>query len=686
MAQSQSYMDMREDDKGELQLHFVDSLSSSLMQKWHEAQEAKNDRENNMLESMRQRAGKYSPQRMAEFAKIPTSTVYIPLVDLKCVTAHARIGEVYAGKVFPFGLRATEDPELPPDVEQTVAERVGERTRQFIEVTRGQAAITPGYLSYLNEAVYQDIRIELRREARERAERNEDTLKDAIGKSNARMALSKFLNQFVTFDAAFLRIVPRIRVTMRHERDPRTGEVRTVPVDEVVETIEVEHPLHVYPEPGIEDLDDGYVFLWRRRTRYELMALYDVPGFRRDKLDEVLSGRQSPGGWTSTTAGLEDAKDYLERKGSTALFTGSETRDSFETMQYFGTVRGQDLMDWGYEESYGRADFGPEEAVEVQAWFIDGVTVRVSINDNPLRLKPIFKASFREVPGAFWGMGIPEVLRGVEKAYLATHRHLQNNLAIGSGPQMTVNTSMIRGDMDPTRLVPWGIWEVTQDPFGSATRSPVEFFQPDVMAHMFIQVASYYDSLADVMVGVPSYMGGDTDLKGAGRTAGGLHQIRQDAGTILRQSTRNVDMMLAKLVRWYYTTWQAEGRIPQEDQGDIDVNVLGTTKLAEAEQNSTSVMGLLQAAMNEYGYAAIGPEGVRVLFYEAAKSVKIDLESKVVPSRADAVIGQSNDAAPIPVGPQGAPAARPGSGLAPQSQPAGGPPPGGEQANTGVRA
>ena len=270
---------------------------------------------------------------------------------------------------------------------------------------------------------------------------------------------------------------------------------------------------------------------------------------------------------------------------------------------------------------------------------------------------------------------MPEILRPVEGAFLATIRHLQNNMAIASGPQVIVHSATVRNISDASQMQPWMIWETTNDPYGTQ-RPPVEFHQPDTRAHELMAVASFFDNYMDVMVGIPSYMGGDLDLKGAGRTAGGLHQLRTEAGVILQHSAASVDEMVRRYALWCFTTLLSTGRIPREDWGDVRVVGHGTAKLAEMEQNAHNIVQFLQVTANEWDIQIIGEEGRRAMLAEAAKSLKVNFESLIVPSKAQSQLSMMmpQPAAALPAAGGGG-----GGGQAPQSQPAGGPQPGGPQ-------
>ena len=655
-------------DESQSRIQLLDSLASWLESRWHTAEQARRERDPFTYKAMRQINAEYDPDVLADLAQTPTSTLFLPLADLKRVTASAKLKQAFtSGHVPPFAMSATPDPVLPVDVARTVAGRVGLKVRMLIQQTQGRLLMDEVAMANIREAANEDVQIELRREAGARAKRNERTIEDALVDAEYVRALNIAIDDGTSFDGGFVRIVPRIERRIEHSPDgPKV-------VERLVEHAQAEHPMHIYPQPGIESTQEGYIFVWRQYTRDEMNGFRTVPGVRTDKLDKVLA-RQGDRSMSGEAEANEAVKEILERKGPDR----DSHNDRFIMRNYYGGVRGKDLREWGYEESYGKADFADEEAVEVQAWVCEGEVIKVAINDHPLRMKPIFMWKFRDIPHAFWGKGVLEIVRPMERGFLSQIRNIMNNQAIASGPQVVVNVSSIKNETDPTKMRPWMIWETTNDPYG-AQLPPVTFNQPDSRAHELMAVATMFDNYADVMAGIPSYMGGDVDVKGAGRTAGGLHQIRTEAGALLGQSGSNIDAMNRDAILWFYTTWLMSNRIPKDDVGDVRVTVGGTAKLAEMEQNSHNLIGFLQATANEWDIGIIGAEGRRAMLSEVAKSLKVDFDSAVVPSKATSELvsmfggeapGQSS--APAPGGNNTA-------GQAPQSQPAGGPPPGGPQ-------
>ena len=148
-------------------------------------------------------------------------------------------------------------------------------------------------------------------------------------------------------------------------------------------------------------------------------------------------------------------------------------------------------------------------------------------------------------------------------------------------------------------LHPWGVtvlrgdvgtWRTGQ----GAGAKPMDFYQPDTMAHLLMQVADYYESLMDKHTGVASYDTGETNVHGAGRTMGGLRAIMDRGSTVQRTVADVVDFFVIKrMVELLYDYRLKHGMIKPEDVGDVRVKGLGAKALDQKQQQSVRAMEYL---------------------------------------------------------------------------------------------
>ena len=652
----------------------ADRISSDLMTKWEEARFVRRQLDPVMLDALQVRSGDYAESFRAELEKNTGGVAsFVPLIDWKCVTSEAIAADaLLQGDMPPLTLDPTPYPELPPDVLEGVAAKTQDRAREWVEMTQGQVTPTASVVAYLREVARADMLEEHQRMARVRAERNLPILKDAAFHGRMPQALSAVLPDWSTYPGFAIRIAPR-RERRLHYAQGRDGRPRVVVREEHPYTYHRVNPTHIYPQPNISRLEDGHVFIWSPAHRQEVASWFGLPGVNKERLAQVLSMTAGGGaGFMVQDTGLSLIEERLERKG-----LGATLDEEFETVRFYGPVKVKDLREWGYERLHGRIKRHEEDVEQVQAWLVDGVVVRVEPVGDLLGRKPVFMGCYRQIPGALWGKGIPEIIAGLDDAFQVVVRAITNNVSLASGPQVMIDQSMLPRGAPIPKVAPWVRWIFNPQRIGgSGSNRAVDFFQPNMNAHELIVVANYFMEMGNRMLGSPGFMGGDKDLQGAGRTAGGLYQVHEDGNRMMRRPVGQIDTVMSDAADWHYTQLMVEGRIRPEDYGDLQVRVQGARRLAEMERNAHAANQLVQSISNEAMVSSLGPDTVRTLVYGAAKIVGMgDLEGRPIPSRADAALGWSPGSGPAQSiqAQQQAPSPDQGGGSASQ------PPPGGEQ-------
>ena len=76
---------------GAAEVQLLDGLTSDLMSKWSDAQRARQPRDENMLDSLRQRAAQYSPAMLAALNQTAGNKTFFPLADWKTLAAAAKL-------------------------------------------------------------------------------------------------------------------------------------------------------------------------------------------------------------------------------------------------------------------------------------------------------------------------------------------------------------------------------------------------------------------------------------------------------------------------------------------------------------------------------------------------------------------------------------------------------------------
>jgi hypothetical protein len=267
----------------------------------------------------------------------------------------------------------------------------------------------------------------------------------------------------------------------------------------------------------------------------------------------------------------------------------------------------------------------------IEGWVVGHWTIKAAVNPDPMGRKPYFKASYEEVPGAFWGNSVADLCRDTQDICNAAARSLVNNLSIASGPQVVYNIDRLPQGENITQMYPWKVWQVTSDPLaGSAP--PMQFYQPNSMAAELMAVYEKFANLADEYTGIPRYMTGDSPAGGAGRTASGMSMLMTNAGKSIKQVIANIDATVIKpaIDRLYFYNMRY-GTDP-DLKGDINVRAKGAASLVQKEQAQVRQNQFLQIALQSpVVQQVVGMEGIAELLRQSAKTLDLNPDLIVPP-------------------------------------------------------
>lgn len=639
-------------------------MAAYLRMCWDVAKQAKDPIEKNMLKAKRQRDGVYEPDKLAAIRQQGGSEIFMRLTEVKCRSAEAWIRDILldAGAP-PWDLQPTPIPAIDPQRDMELKNLVVQRLLDFLR-NSGQAP-TPEDTRELEEIALQEYRFKLLQVAQNRADRMSDKIKDQFAEGGWYDAFDDFVTDLVTYPAAFLKgPVVRRQVTLDWVQDQFGMQV--VPKERLAPEYERVDPFRIYPEPGISDVNDGYIFEHHPLSRSELAALIGVPGYDEEAIRALLD---SPTRNSWFFDDIELTKNELERK----YYSWNSPTAIYDALEFWGNISGKMLREWGMTEEQV-PDTSREYAANV--WLIGNFVIKAVLNQDPLGEKPYAKASFFKIPGAFWGQGIPEMIEDVQNVCNASARALVNNMGLASGPQVGVNIDRLAPNEDITQLYPWKVWQTVNDPLGSSA-APLQFFQPDDRSGVLMAVYEKFSRLADEHSGIPAYVSGDISVTGAGRTSSGLSMLMGAAGKGIRQVISHIDNEVIKVIVQRQFVYNMRYDEDESIKGDVIVVPRGTVNLAVKETVNVRRIEFLQATANPIDAEIVGKDGRSAILREVAKGLQMPVD-EIIPTREKAAFsarmeakmaalappapvpgaempGQTNQPAPVSTFPDGSP-------------------------------
>jgi len=576
-----------------------------------------------ILAAQRSRRGEYDPQKLAEIRNITGgSEEFGRIVSNKCRIAEAWLADVYIGQTEKaWTLNHTPVPELTPEDMKGVETVIQKEIMEAVSI-QGQAPPV-GMIHQRKNELIDAVRMRTKAEAKMAVERMEDFMADQLSQSGHTQEWSDFLNDFVTYPAAHFK-GPIYRKKPALNWETIEGEWKAVPSDEIVPTFQRVDPLRAYPAPGAISPQDGYWIEHISLSRIELQELIGVEGYNEEAIRLVLLEHHSNG--LSNWLGLTDANQADSERGDVTYLSPDQDLDALE---YYGPINGQQMIDWGVPKSEVP---DPELDYEVTAWLIGRHVIKIQLNPNPLGVRPIYKASWEEIPGEYWGQGLPDGLRDIEGITNAGIRALVNNMSIASGPQVEVNIDRLPAGEDIEAMHPWKIWQTRDSQFGGGgTGSAVNFFQPDMNAAAIIAVLDKFYEYADDWSLIPRYMGGSDSISGGvGRTASGMSMLFSAANKGLKGVVSTID---TRVVTPMLSALYAFNMMFEDDQsikGDAQVEARGAIALMQLETLQLRRNEFLQATANPVDMEIVGKEGRRKVLREVAKGLEMDV-NEIVP-------------------------------------------------------
>lgn len=648
-------VDIRVEAKMDEDDPFETSLASYVRQCWAEAKTAKREVIERLLRCERQRRGVYDPDREAEIRRTGGSDIFMMLTDVKCRAAESWIQDVMLNQQERvFELKPSKEPQIPNEMKMAIVDLVKREAEEFI--SQGDQMHPETFRARMEE-VHETILHRVREEAADAARRMGDKISDQLDEGKFHEALKKFITDFVTFPCAIIK-GPTVK---RRKKMAWGNNYQPMVVTDFVREVERVSPYDIYPAPSSTGVNDAYLFQRHRLSRAAMEAMMGLPGSNNDAIQTVIE-RYGQTGYMNWESG-DSERRFLEGKP----FRLPINEQAMETLEFWGSINGQMLMDWGLDDK----SIVEDKEYEVNLWMTGNVVWRAVINPDPLGNRPYNIASWEEVPDSFWGVAMPEVMRDTQIMCNAAARSLANNMGVASGPQVEVTVDRLPDGEDITDVYPWKIWQVTTDRTGGG-QPAVRFFQPNMNADVLMNVFQQFARQADEVTGIPNYVYGSSAVSGAGRTASGLSMLMDNASKGIKNAVANIDKIVSGIVHRLYL----HNMMYDDDiyiKGDFRVVAKGAIGLIHKEALQMRRNEFLVATANPIDSQIVGAEGRSYLLRELARGLQMDTE-KLVPN-ADSMrqqtvqqqatvlaqqmvqqlIAQQQAPAPAPAAPDGSP-------------------------------
>ena len=587
------------------------------------AVEAKRDIQTIMLDCAMQIKGKYSPEKLTSIkAGLPGgSEVFMNVTEEKCRATKAWVKDIIKEtNKKPFMIENTPIPELPEDLELLIRQRIA------AGIQTGEITLEQG-LKVVEEKLREELLQAARDDAKEKAKKMELKIHDEHLQGNWHKALDEFISDVIDYPAGILKgpIFHKRRV-LKWDTD-KQGNAKPI-VKEVIE----KHwyrvsPFDFYPSPTAKNVQDSYMIEHHRLTRTKLYNMMGQAGYDSDAIDRILKKDE---------AGQLADWNYVIREGEQAEGIAPDNINNkapdqkIDALEYWGDIKGSDLIEWGMSESKIKH---PNKMYQANIWKIDNEIIKAILNPHPLGEKPYFICSFSKITGAFWGKGVPEIIKHIQDILNAIARAMVNNLAIASGPQVSKDIALMKSGENPTHITPWEIhlYNSAANEGLTANNNPVNFFQPTMNSRPLMALFEFFKKLTDEYTGIPAYTYGVADAGGAASTASGLSMLITAAGKVIKNIMIDIDNeVIAPAVQYHYDLLMLFDK-DMSIKGDARIIASGATTLVAKEQQLLRLTEFANILNNPTDNMIIGIKGRAMLLRMIMEQFPVNVDD-IIPS------------------------------------------------------
>ena len=588
-------------DASEEELEELASLGSILKAKYTEYKDARDDIEDDWIEDLRAFMGQYDPDVLSKIqSKGDRSQVYVGLTRTKVLAAYSRITDLLfqPGQKF-FSIEKTPLSKQPL-VEQELAERAALEIQQAAEQV-GTAGIEELVIARLNE-----LTEEIEAETEQRVKNMEEAILDQALENNLEGKMKDAIMEQVIFGTGAMK-AGTLRIEKDHKWIKGDEGFNLIYEENAMPEMEAVSIFDLYPDPHATSVDDMRdIFRRHIISRAEFNALKDYPGFNVDLINECIE--MNPEG------NHDEAQHEIDRRNIANVNDSNTNTEKFEVLEFWGSLNGHDLEDAGVE-------FGEDDDLSMEydanIWMISGKVIKAQLNPLPGGVIPYFIFPYEKNPHAFWGTGVPRMMRDSQATMNAATRIYLDNVALSSGPMVEVNTDIMASGEDPTELYPWRVFLREG---GDGNQPMVRFYQPQSNSPALVSVIELFRRFADETTALPSYTHGQTQSS-LNRTATGISILMSNANIVLKSVIKNIDDFLTKpMIRSLYD-WNMTWNENENVKSDMRIVAKGSTALIQKEVQSQRLLQFLSLINNPLDAQMVDREK---LLTDIAKSLDID--------------------------------------------------------------
>lgn len=538
--------------------------------------------EQKWLKNLRQYLGIYDPE-VERMLPRNRSRAYPRLTRVKCISMLSRLMNLmFPGNEDNWELNASPSPSMSPeDVATAVEELIAE-----LQATGGEAALTQ---DLVDEAV--------RRLAEKNAQKLTLLVKDQLTELGGDQTVDWItLNRRIVDSGIKYGIGVLEGPYVRRVEESGWALVAEGGFEPVARTIYKPQYDHLpvwdfYPDMSARELPGEGYFVRKVMGRSALRKLANRPDFFPVQIKEAIA--QLPGGNYKAKSWETELRTMGVAIHSDQTSNQSSGREKFEIIIWKGPVSAQTLMEAGADVPEGMRS----DDVDAEIWMVDNFVIKAEVNawrKMGMTLQQVHTFSFDEDDTSPVGQGLPSIVRDSQLSICAATRMALDNASVTCGPNLEVNTALMRADQDLTGVEPYKIWYRDDD--GLTSQFPaVRRIEIDGHLNELQSLVKMFMEFAEVETFIGPSTGGDFSKMPSEpmRTAAGASAVRGDAALPFKDIVRNYDSFTQSVV-WSLVVFNKQFNPNEAPGGDYTVIPRGATSLIAKEVRGMQIDALSQ--------------------------------------------------------------------------------------------
>jgi hypothetical protein len=537
------------------------------------------------VRNLRQYLGLYDPEIDGQLGA-NRSRAYPRITRVKCISMLSRIMNLmYPGNEQNWELQASPNAEMDPqDVAQAVQELIQERQKEGLDTTPSMEMIDVAVQRLADKRAY------------ELSELIDDQLQEIGGDQtldiiaiDRKVAQSGILYGLGVLEGPYVRTEQRTgwMSTQDGTFAPLTRTIRKPQFDFC-------SVWDFYPDMSGRSLPGEGYFIRKVMGRAQVRKLADRADFFGDEVKKYLKNNQ-----TGNYKPREFETD-LRTMGTKSNINDVPKQDQskYEIIVWKGPVSANKLIQLGADVPEDKK----ADDVEAEVWLIDGNVIKADMNPwrkLGLEVKTVHTFVFDEDDTSPIGNGLPNVVRDSQMSICAATRMALDNASITCGPNLELNTALLRADQDLTAIEAYKIWY--RDDEGLTAQFPaVRKVEIDGHLAELESLIKLFMDIADLETFVGPATGGDVAKTPSEpmRTAAGASMLRGDAALPFKDIVRNFDTYKQSVIL-SLVQFNKKFNPGLAAEGDFNVIARGATSLIAKEVRGMQLDMLAQTMTPE---------------------------------------------------------------------------------------